>query len=158
MKALSLNLMNETIIREAQITDCERVLELMQELAVFEGYIRKFRVDLSDLRQHLFEQHSIGVLVATVDKRIEGILVYFFQPFTYDLCPWLVIKELYVSSPHRSLGLGNRLLNHVKEVGVENKCTKIKWEVLTENLEAQRFYYRNGAKLESDWRIMSIEI
>lgn len=150
--------MNKVVIRNAQIADCERILELMHELAVFEGYHHKFRVGLADIRQHLFEQKDIGVLVATVGQRIEGILVFFFQSFTYDLCPWLVIKELYVSQMHRGLGLGGQLLNHVKQVGIESKCSKIKWEVLTDNLKAQDFYNHHGAELEDDWRIMAIQI
>ena len=158
MKVSSLRLMNNITIREAQLSDCARILELMQDLAVFEGYMHKFRVGLVEIKKHLFEQNSIGVIVATMDQRVEGILVYFFQPFTYDLCPWLIIKELYVSSRYRSYGLGSRLLNHAHKLGAKNNCSKLKWEVLTDNVDAQRFYCRHGATLESDWRIMTIDI
>lgn len=150
--------MNNLVIRNAQSADCARILDLMKELAIFEGYDESFKVGLSDLKYCLLEQTNIGVLVATVDNRVEGILVYFFQPYTYDLCPWLVIKELYISSEHRSLGLGGQLFENVKKIGLENKCSKIKWEVLTDNIEAQKFYYRHGARIESDWRIMSIDL
>ncbi|MDC8831621.1 GNAT family N-acetyltransferase [Alteromonas gilva] len=150
--------MSNVVIRKAQSADCARVLELMQELAVFEGYIHKFRVTVPKLGYYLFEQKSIEVLVATVEEDIEGILVYFFQPFTYDLCPWLVIKEFYVSTVYRGLGVGHELFNYARQEAAENKCSKIKWEVLTDNSKAQRFYVRHGAQIESDWRIMSIDI
>ncbi len=150
--------MSNVTIRKAQLHDCARILQLMKELAIFEGYIRKFRVGLPELRHHLFEQKSIGVLVAIVDKRVEGILVYFFQPFTYDLSSWLVIKELYVAGQYRRLGLGCQLLTALQNVAQKSHCSKIKWEVLTSNTAAKQFYMRHGATLESDWQIMSVEL
>ena len=57
--------------------------------------------------------NSAGVLVAAEDSGEEpycvaGMLVYFYQPFTYDLKPWMVIKELFVAAKCR----GGVLVKH----------------------------------------------
>lgn len=156
MKALSLNQMPDIHIRQAQLSDYAQALVLMKKLAEIEGYSTQFAVTLPSLARAI-EQQSIGLLVAEVDEKVEGILVYFFQPFTYDLSPWLIIKELYVSEHCRGLGLGNRLFQKARQVCHSNGGKKMKWEVLSNNIDAQKFYSNHGATMLQDWRLMSID-
>jgi GNAT superfamily N-acetyltransferase len=143
-------------VREAQSEDCARVLELMMSLAEFEGYLPKFLVTESDVEQYCIRQKLASILVAEVDSKIEGLLVYFLQPFTYDLRPWLIIKELYVTKASRGLGIGKKLFFAVQQAAETTGTSKIKWEVLKDNKKALEFYRSLGATLETNWRIMSI--
>ncbi|MCV2884492.1 GNAT family N-acetyltransferase [Aestuariibacter sp. AA17] len=148
--------MNNVRIRAADRQDCERVLELMKQLAEFEGYADNFAVTLEDLHHRYIEQRQFGILVGDVNGTIEGILVYFYQPFTYDLSPWMVIKELFISKASRGSGLGQALMTHARKLCKDNGGKKMKWEVLKSNHMAKAFYQKQGAELHDDWQTMSI--
>lgn len=148
--------MSDLTVRDLCKKDTLRVLELMHELAVFEGYQDEFAVTESALNSLCFKQKRFNVLVAEKDDRVEGILVYFFQPFTYDLSPWLIIKELYISSRFRRSGLGHALFDEAYARCHKAGGKKMKWEVLNSNSQAQDFYISKGASLAEDWSIMSL--
>ncbi|WP_146747535.1 GNAT family N-acetyltransferase [Halomonas elongata] len=98
---------HEILIRPFERDDVPMVLGLMHELAVFERYSEKFRVRESDIVEHgLGDSPCFGVFVAEVDGGVAGIAVYYIVPWTYDLKPVLVLKELFVSKGFRGLGVG----------------------------------------------------
>ncbi len=41
--------------------------------------------------------------------------VFYLLPFTYDLRPTLVLKELYVDAPYRDRGVGEQLMAAVAQ-------------------------------------------
>ncbi|MBZ7922349.1 hypothetical protein [Ensifer adhaerens] len=88
-------------IRPFEHRDVADVLRLMRGLAVFEGYIDKFCVTEADLVGHgLGANPRFGVLVAERGGRAVGIAVYYVIPWTYDLKPTLVVKELSSMKQH----------------------------------------------------------
>lgn len=127
----------------------------MRELAVFEEYERDFKVTEQVLDTLCLKEQRFNVLVVEVNGKVGGMLVYFFQPFTYDLTPWLIIKELYVSSEHRRGGLASALFDEAISRCRKARGKKIKLEVLTSNLRAQKFYIKKGASLVHEWSLMS---
>ncbi|MEW9799726.1 GNAT family N-acetyltransferase [Alteromonas sp. CYL-A6] len=148
--------MSDFIIRDIVKKDIKRVLELMRELAVFEGYIYSFAVTEEVLETFCLEKAQFNVLVAEKNKDVEGILVYYFQPFTYDLSPWLIIKELYVPKKSRRSGIGDALFDAAYKRAGEVGSKRMKWEVLKSNTGARKFYLRKGAAFEDEWTTMSI--
>lgn len=139
-------------VRPAQKEDAGAVLALMQALAEFEGYSADFRVTLDELVQRCFVRHDFQVLVADCGSELLGMLVYYEQPFTYDLKPWFVIKELYVRDSFRGSRVGRMLMK-----GVARHChlqggSRLRWEVLADNLPAQRFYGSLGAQPNAGWQ------
>lgn len=155
MRVLNLLLKNNSIIRNIEIKDCSQVLKLMKSLAEFEGYIDEFKVTTSDIEKLCISEKKCGILVAEKNDKINGILVFYFQPFTYDLTPWLIIKELYVDESCRNEDIGSKLIERAKEICREKGGKKIKWEVLSKNYRAIKFYEKNGGIVESNWSIMS---
>jgi ribosomal protein S18 acetylase RimI-like enzyme len=155
--------MNELLVREATVHDIDSVLPLMQGLAAFEGYSEQFKVNRNSLEQLIEHNTQAGVLLAAEDSGEvpycgAGMLVYFYQPFTYALKPWMVIKELFVVAKCRGRGVGEALFNAAQAHCIARGGSKIKWEVLVENQSAQRFYKRLGGQTESRWQIMSLEL
>lgn len=134
------------------------MLELMRALAMFEGYEDHFNVTEQAINTLCLEQQRFNVLVAEVQAEVQGILVYFFQPFTYDLTPWLVIKELYVADALRQRRLGDRLYDEARRRCRQAGGRKMKWEVLAANTPAQAFYLKKGASLDEEWRLMSAHV
>ena len=136
----------------------------MRSLAEFEGYLDKFAVTQDDIQRLCIEQQKFHILVASQGTCqsgkpvLKGILVWYELPFTYDLFPWLFIKELYVSEAARGQGVGDALMTELIAIAKRRGSNKIKWEVLTSNINAQGFYKKLGAKAELDWQTFSLAL
>lgn len=103
-------------VRSAVPADIPVLLELMRELARFEDYIEAFCVDEQQLLARAFGQaQQCEVFVAQWADQIAGYAVVLEIPFTYDLRPTLVLKELYVAAHCRSYGLGSAMLQHIAQ-------------------------------------------
>lgn len=153
------------VVTPAGQSDLPDVLALMRALAEFEDYLPDFAVTLDALESLYLQQRVFGILVAkykgsgsTENGRVAGILVYFFQPFTYDLTPWLIVKELFVSNKFRGQGVGQALMLEAMKVCKALGGSRMKWEVLTQNDAAQAFYQQLGATVEEKWRTMSLPL
>lgn len=140
-------------IRQAERRDSEELLSMMIQLAEFEGYADGFRVTKPELEKRLFEDKDFCVLIAEVDGRASGMLVYYYLPFTYDLRPWVMIKELFVKDECRSRGVAKRLMTALAKVCVEQGSQKIRWDVLSSNVNAKRFYESLGAESSDTWEL-----
>ncbi len=138
-------------IRDAKLNETDQILSLMRELAEFEGYIKAFNVTEEDLKKRCFEEGDFSILVAQVGSKVEGILVYYTLPFTYDLAPWMFIKELYISVECRSLGLGKQLMQAAANACKRKGASKMCWQVLADNDAAQGFYRGLGAQKDPLW-------
>ena len=82
-----------------------------------------------------------------------GMLVFYQLPFSYDLKPWLYIKELFVHKSARGKGIARSLMIALAKDAEHIGCSKIRWDVLTSNDKAQRFYNKLGARFNSDWQL-----
>lgn len=140
-------------IRHAERRDSDELLSMMIQLAEFEGYADGFRVTKPELEKRLFESEDFCVLIAEVDGRASGMLVYYYLPFTYDLTPWVMIKELFVKNECRSRGVAKRLMTALAKVCVEQGSRKIRWDVLSSNIKAKRFYESLGAESSDTWEL-----
>ena len=145
-------------IRHARRGDCGALLEQMQALALFEGYADRFCVTRAALEDRLFDRRDFDVLVAERSGLLIGLLVYCALPFTYDLKPWLYMKELHVSEQSRSLGVGRMLMESLIAAGCKRGVSRIRWDVLTRNQHAQRFYRSMGAAAEDDWQLFGLDL
>ncbi|HEV7323086.1 MAG TPA: GNAT family N-acetyltransferase [Ensifer sp.] len=146
-------------IRAFERPDVADVLRLMRGLAVFEGYIDRFRVTAADLIEHgLGDNPRFGVLVAVVGDRVIGIAVHYVIPWTYDLKPTLVLKELFVDETARSSGAGAALIDALKRHAVAIGAPRIEWSVLASNENAKRFYRRQGAVADAIWEPWAMPI
>ncbi|MGN7878157.1 N-acetyltransferase family protein [Ensifer sp. 22460] len=148
-------------VRPFERHDVTDVLELMRGLAIFEGYIDKFFVTEADLIEHgLGDNPRFGVLVADLGGRAVGIAVHYVIPWTYDLKPTLVLKELFVDETARSSGAGAALIAALKRHAARIRAPRINWTVLATNDAAKRFYRREGGSHDAIWEpwTMPVEI
>lgn len=141
-------------VREALRTDIPELLRLMRELAQFEGYAEAFAVTARELEERGFsEQPQFRARLAVEGEpgRVAGMAVYYVIPFTYDLRPTLVLKELYVDAEWRGAGVGAQLLRAVAGDARRLGCGRMRWDVMKGNEAAEGFYRRLGGKRESYW-------
>lgn len=131
----------------------------MVQLAKFEGYHDNFHVSKDDLARELESNpRSFHVRVALDNTKVVGFLVYYFLPFTYDMKPWLHIKELYVVSEYRKTGVGAALMYVAQDEALNYGCSQLTWQVLASNSAAQQFYQSLGAKQQDQWQLYHLTL
>lgn len=140
-------------IRRAEERDVEELWQLMKDLAVFEKYIESFAITPDIVRESGFRKdppdfHSI---VAEVDSRLAGMLVYYFLPYTAQGRPAIYLKELFIAGPYRGSGMGEKLMLALREEARKAGCTVIKWTVAPWNEPGIDFYKKLGARENTDW-------
>ena len=146
-------------VRPFQAADVPQLLELMQGLAVFEGYVEQFAVTARELVVHGLEGARFGALVAAEPgHRLLGMAVHYRIPWTYDLKPTLVLKELFVAERARSRGVGRALMAAVVGEARRIGAPRLKWTVLPGNAAAREFYSAQGGRVESEWEPWILEL
>lgn len=124
----------------------------MRSLAVFEGYFDDFAVDEHALLARAFgESPECHVFVVQGSEGIAGYAVGLIIPFTYDLRPTVVLKELFVAAIYRGQGFGAALLSHVAAWTLEQGAARLKWDVLAGNHRAEAFYRQHGGRPDAKW-------
>jgi GNAT superfamily N-acetyltransferase len=141
------------IVRHWQESDIPAALHLMRELAVFEEYLESFAATETILLEQGFKLQppNFYVLVADLDSSIQGVLVYYFVPYTASAKPMLFIKELFIADGARGHGLGQALMREASRIALEKGCIGLKWTVASWNEPAKKFYAGLGATAHPVW-------
>jgi GNAT superfamily N-acetyltransferase len=142
-------------VRFANAGDAEVLLQSMERLAEFEGYKAEFRVNTGELlARGLAASQGQQFRAFVADHPSGGLAGYAVVqeiPFTFDLRPTLVLKELYVAADGRSQGVGTALMEAVIAYARMRGCGRLRWLVLPWNDGAKRFYERFGGTIDSAW-------
>ncbi|NOX51636.1 MAG: GNAT family N-acetyltransferase [Gammaproteobacteria bacterium] len=140
-------------VRDFNASDTPSLLELMRGLAEFEGYLADFKVCESDLIERgLSQATEFSARVAeNTENELVGMAVFYTIPYTYDLSPDMVLKELFVRKSARNLGVGQALMKDVISTARSRGCKRIKWLVLQDNAVAKKFYAELGAQKDTKW-------
>lgn len=134
-----------------------RVLELINELAVFEK-----EPDAVEVTEEMLESDGFGdnpkftCFVIEVDKRIEGMALVYKRYSTWK-GEVLHLEDLIVSQSQRGKNLGTQLLDKVVEYGKSLGVKRISWEVLDWNEPAIKFYENKGANVMRDWDVVQLD-
>lgn len=143
--------------RLARKHDMPRVLELINELAIFEKEPDAVEVTLSDLENDGFGKHpKFTCFVAEVNNAVEGIALVYTRYSTWK-GEVLHLEDLIVSEKCRGQGLGSQLLDTVVKYGKEKGVRRISWEVLDWNEPAIEFYEKKGANVMRDWDVVHLD-
>lgn len=140
-------------IRRAEEKDAGELWELMKDLAVFEKYIDSFAITPEIVRESGFRKNppDFYSIVAEIDHKLAGMLVYYFLPYTAQGRPAVYLKELFIAEDYRGNNIGEKLMRALSEEVKEKGCTTIKWTVAPWNEPGINFYKKLGAKENTDW-------
>ena len=139
--------MNYTI-RPAAETDFPAILDIIKALALFEKAPEKVTNTVEQMKE---EQAYFHCLVAVnEDEKIIAICLYFFAYYTW-VGKSLYLDDLYVLEPYRRQGIAAALLDKLFEVARNEKCNRIRWQVLNWNENAIRLYKKYGATIDDEW-------
>jgi GNAT superfamily N-acetyltransferase len=140
-----------TNIRIAKKEDCPRLLELVNELALFERAPQEVTVTLDEFEDAGFGQNPVWkAFVAEADGVIVGFALYYIRYSTWKGCR-MYLEDLIITEEMRGKGIGkllfDRLIIEAKELGFNGMV----WQVLDWNEPAINFYKKYEAVVEAGW-------
>ena len=144
-------------IRKAQKTDMPQVLELIQELAVFEKEPNAVEITVEDLIKDGFSNNPLFYcFVAEENNNILGIALYYYRYSTWK-GKTIHLEDLIVKEDKRGLGIGFALYSEIIRQGKRDNVRRIEWAVLNWNTPAIELYKKTGAKVLDDWRVAQMD-
>lgn len=146
------------IIRPAEPRDCQTIVDLIYELAIYEKLAEKAVATAADIERDLFGDNPvIRVLIAEEDERALGFALFFRSYSTFLGRPGIYLEDLYVHERDRGRGIGKALLSAVAQVAVAEGAGRFEWSVLDWNEPAIGFYKRLGAEMMDGWTTCRLE-
>lgn len=145
-------------IRRATQADCPRLLELVNELAIFEKAPQEVTVSLQEFENSGFSQHPVWwAFVAENETEIIGFALYYIRYSTWKGCR-MYLEDIIITEEYRSKGIGTLLFDRLIEEAKDRNLHGISWQVLDWNESAIDFYKKYNAKLDPEWVNGSIEL
>lgn len=140
-------------LREGKIEDLPRVLELINELALYEKAPEQVTNTLEMMEADGFGKNPVfGMFVCVKDETAEivGIAIFYYRYSTWK-GKRIYLEDLVVTESERGNGAGKLLFDRIMLKGLEENCTGMMWQVLDWNAPAINFYKKYGATLEAGW-------
>ncbi|MBK7844402.1 MAG: GNAT family N-acetyltransferase [Bdellovibrionales bacterium] len=127
-------------IRRARSDDAPIIQELYIELVGDQ----KINVTGAALASIESDKSNI-ILVAEIDSQVLGTaFVVLCRDIMYGDQPFAVVENIVVTSSARGQGIGTRLMDKIKFVCKENRCTKIMLLSNAKRAGAHKFFEQNG--------------
>lgn len=149
--------MNITI-RKAVKEDCQRMLELIQELAVYEKEPTAVTVAFDHFVESGFGETPVWwAFVAEIEGKVEGFALYYIRYSTWK-GQRMYLEDLLVTEKLRGFGVGKLLFDQLFEEAKEKKFNGIAWQVLDWNEPAINFYKKLGnVSFDNGWMNCSVD-
>lgn len=138
-------------VRRAKVEDCARLLELINELALFEKAPHEVTVSLEEFEYAGFSEHPVWwAFVVEVDNQIQGFALYYIRYSTWKGCR-MYLEDIIITEEYRGKGLGKLLFDQLIIEAVERNLKGITWQVLEWNEDAIEFYKKYNASIDPEW-------
>lgn len=138
-------------VRRAKPEDCSRLLELINELALFEKAPHEVTVTLEEFEFAGFSDHPVWwSFVVEVEGVIQGFALYYIRYSTWKGCR-MYLEDIIITEEYRGKGLGKLLFDQLIIEAVERNLKGITWQVLEWNEDAIEFYKKYNASIDPEW-------
>ena len=147
------------IIRRAEKNDCQAMMDLINELAVYEKAPQEVTVDFNHFIESGFGENPVWwAFVAEADKKTVGFALYYIRYSTWK-GQRLYLEDILVNEPFRGKGIGKLLFDRLIEEAKEKKLSGMVWQVLEWNEPAINFYKKyDGVSFDSEWVNCSLPV
>ena len=150
--------MQSPIIRRAVREDCQRLMELIQELAVYEKAPDEVTVSLQHFEESGFGEHPVWwAFVAEIDGVVVAFALYYIRYSTWK-GQRMYLEDILVTKEMRGKGLGKLLFERLIEEAREKKLNGIVWQVLEWNESALMFYKKYHTVFDDEWINCSCDV
>jgi GNAT superfamily N-acetyltransferase len=144
-------------IRKAIKADCERMMELVKELALYEKAPNEVTVEFNHFIESGFGPNPVWwAYVAEItnednSKQIVGFALYYIRYSTWK-GQRMYLEDIIVTENMRGNGIGKKLFDQLILVCKELQFKGINWQVLDWNEPAINFYKKfDGVKFDGEW-------
>jgi GNAT superfamily N-acetyltransferase len=138
-------------LRVATKEDCIRLLELVNELALYEKAPEEVTVTLAEFEAAGFGDKPVWkAYVAEVGGLIVGFALYYVRFSTWKGCR-MYLEDFIVTEPMRGRGIGKLLFDQLVIEAKDMGFNGMVWQVLDWNEPALNFYAKYNAAIEAGW-------
>lgn len=138
-------------IRKAVQEDCQRMMELVHELAVYEKAPHEVTISKDHFIESGFGANPVWwAFVAEVDGIVQGFALYYIRFSTWK-GQRMYLEDFYVTEKMRGKGLGKLLFEQLFEEAKSRNFTGIAWQVLEWNETAINFYKKYNPTFDGEW-------
>jgi GNAT superfamily N-acetyltransferase len=133
------------LIQNCQPKDLNAVVQLCQKHAEYEKASFNPIGKEDGLKNALFaEQPKLFCLVVEVHETIVGYATFTFDFSTWDAATFMYMDCLFLEDEARSFGIGEAVIEKLKQIATDKKCINIQWQTPKFNERAIKFYHRIG--------------
>jgi len=145
-------------IRRAVESDCPRLLELINELALYEKAPEEVTVTLEHFTKSGFGDQPVWwAFVAEENGVVQGFALYYIRYSTWK-GQRMYLEDILVTEAMRGKGIGKLLFDRLIEEAKEKGFNGIVWQVLEWNEPAINFYKKYNASFDPEWVNCSISV
>jgi GNAT superfamily N-acetyltransferase len=145
------------MVRIAQAGDVPVILEMLRELAAFEGGTVSASVE-GLTRDGFGDRPLFEALLAEADGQVTGLLVFIPLYSSWQGRPGLMIHDLYVREAARGQGSGKALVTELMRLAARRGCCRVEVNVLEWNARARAFYEGLGLRQNEGWLGYRVEL
>ena len=142
----------EIVVKKAVKEDCEAIMNLIHELAVYEKAPNEITVSMEHFIESGFGAKPVWeAFVAKENDIVKGFALYYIRYSTWK-GQRIYLEDLLVTEDMRGKGIGKLLFDQLVEECKSKKYSGLVWQVLDWNEPAINFYKKfEGVKFDSEW-------
>ena len=138
-------------IRKGEKKDLPQVLELVNELALYERAPHEVITTVEQMERDGFGENPVfRFLVAEAEDKIIGIALYYTAYSTWK-GKYIYLDDLIVTEKLRRSGTGKLLFDALLKEAKREGANQLRWHVLEWNTPAIEFYKKYSAGLDPEW-------
>ncbi len=150
--------MDKITLRKAESIDIPLIFSMVKELALFERAPEEVTATLADYEINGFSEKSLfDAFILFENDQLVGFALWYFRFSTWK-GKRLYLEDLYVTSEFRSKGYGKLLMEATIEEAKTTNSKGLMWQVLDWNSPAIEFYKKYGARFDSEWINVHIDL
>jgi GNAT superfamily N-acetyltransferase len=144
-------------VRPAVASDVPLILSMVRELADYEREPDAVVATEADLLRDGFgAEPRFQCVLAEWRGEPAGFALFFDNYSTWHGRPGIYLEDLFVRPELRGKGIGKALFRHLAQRAMDEKLTRLVWQVLNWNEPAIRFYRSLGAEPMAEWQTMRL--
>ena len=150
--------MDKITLRKAESIDIPLIFSLVKELALFERAPEEVTATIADYEINGFSEKPLfDAFILFENDQLVGFALWYFRFSTWK-GKRLFLEDLFVKSEFRSKGYGKLLMEATIEEAKTTNSKGLMWQVLDWNSPAIEFYKKYGARFDSEWINVHIDL